>query len=256
MSNKDIPKDSEELPAKRPSAMRFAQCTFCKARHPPPSGDQCMMALLDASERGEASSTAKRTQRKPTATIVHEASGGDDIDEQTQQEEEPEEPSIDPAYAHLTNFMVAFFQKVDKNFQNINSQLSQMRGEAGGCRPKQPQAQRQQQVQLPSPSPAPSPAVYHQISEVPARSPSLVPRLSTLRCNPTLTRQAQDLVDGLDNTVAGTSVCDKFSKQGWARSGGELAPRVPTPWPQDHVIGQGRRYKLFHYGGGGGVICD
>jgi hypothetical protein len=146
----------------------------------------------------------------------------------------------------LTNFMVVFCQKVDENFKNINSQLSQMRGESGGCRPKQPQAQRQQQVQLPSPSPAPSPAVFHQISEVPARSPSLVPRLSTLRRDPTLTRQAQDLVDGLDNTVTGTSVCDKCSKQGWARSGGELAPRVPTPWPQDHVIGQGRRYKLFY----------
>jgi hypothetical protein len=99
---------------------------------------------------------------------------------------------------------------------------------------------------LPCSSPGASPAVFHQISEIPARSPSLVPRLSTLRRDPTLTRQAQDLVDGLDNTVSGTTVCDKFSKQGWARSGGELAPRVPTPWPQDHVIGQGRRYKLFY----------
>jgi hypothetical protein len=28
--------------------------------------------------------------------------------------------------------------------------------------------------------------------------------------------------------------------------GQELAPRVPTPWPQDHVIGQGRKSKLFY----------
>jgi hypothetical protein len=162
MSNKDIPKDSEELPAKRPSAMRFAQCTFCKARHPPPSGDQCMMALLDASERGEASGVSKRTQWKATATVIHEAPGGDAPDEQSQQEEEAEGPPTDPAYAHLANFMVSMWQKVDENFQNINSQLSQMRGESGGCRPKQPQTQRQQQVQLPSPSPGPSPAVFHQ----------------------------------------------------------------------------------------------
>jgi hypothetical protein len=72
----------------------------------------------------------------------------------------------------------------------------------------------------------------------------MVPRLSTLRRDATLTRQANALVDGLDNTCSGIS--DRFSRQGWARSGGELAPRVPTPWPQDHVIGQGRKSKLFY----------
>jgi hypothetical protein len=70
-----------------------------------------------------------------------------------------------------------------------------------------------------------------------------VPRLENLRLDQSLSRQANNLVDTLDNSVQGN---DRYSKQGWARSGGELAPLVPTPWPQDHVIGQGRNYKLFY----------
>jgi hypothetical protein len=60
-----------------------------------------------------------------------------------------------------------------------------------------------------------------------------------------LSRQANNLLDALDFHLSG-NIYDKYSKQGWARCGGELAPRVPTPWPQDHVIGQGRKSKLYY----------
>jgi hypothetical protein len=72
-----------------------------------------------------------------------------------------------------------------------------------------------------------------------------VPRLANLRQDPVLSRQANHLVDSLDYSLSGT-VADKYSKQGWARCGGDIAPRVPTPWPQDHVIGHGRKSKLFY----------
>jgi hypothetical protein len=41
-----------------------------------------MMALLDASENGEASGSSKHTKRKAVATVVHEVAGGDNLDEQ------------------------------------------------------------------------------------------------------------------------------------------------------------------------------
>jgi hypothetical protein len=151
--------------------------------------------------------------------------------------EDPEagECQGDPAYAHLTHFMVAFCRKVDDLFRNINEQISQLRDETL-CRPRQPA---QVQVQIPPP------AVFHQVLEQPLPSPSMVPRLASLRRDPTLMRQVNSLVDGLDSTVSGMML-DKFSKQGWARSGGDLAPRVPTPWPQDHIMGQGRNSKLYY----------
>jgi hypothetical protein len=37
-----------------------------------------------------------------------------------------------------------------------------------------------------------------------------------------------------------------FAKYGWARCGGELAPRVPTPWPQDYIISQGKSTKVYY----------
>jgi hypothetical protein len=130
--------------------------------------------------------------------------------------------------------MVALCRTVDDSFRNMNEQIAQLRDETLGGRSWQ-QAPVQVQPR----------AVFHQVSEQSLPSPSMVPRLSALRRDPTLMRQANSLVDGLDNTVSGMML-DKFSKQGWARSGGDLAPRVPTPWPHDHVMGQGRNSKLYY----------
>jgi hypothetical protein len=60
MSKDGKDKDAEELSTKRASKYRYDLCTFCKVRHPPPSGQQCVMALLNASERGEVGIGARR----------------------------------------------------------------------------------------------------------------------------------------------------------------------------------------------------
>jgi hypothetical protein len=73
----------------------------------------------------------------------------------------------------------------------------------------------------------------------------MVPRLSQLRQDPVLAQQAAHLVDSLDSSLSGMAA-NRYAKHGWARCGGELAPRVPTPWPQDHVIAQGKNTKLYY----------
>jgi hypothetical protein len=56
-------------------------------------------------------------------------------------------------------------------------------------------------------------------------------------------------VDALDIGPSGNSNSNstfKAMKRGWARPGGESAPRIPVPWPQDFVIGQGRKPRLLY----------
>jgi hypothetical protein len=59
--------------------------------------------------------------------------------------------------------------------------------------------------------------------------------------------QAVRMVDALDTGIQGNSVINfpKALKRGWARPGGENAPRIPIPWPQDFHIGQGRKPRLL-----------
>jgi hypothetical protein len=59
------------------------------------------------------------------------------------------------------------------------------------------------------------------------------------------------MVDALDTGIQGNSVMNsvmnfpKALKRGWAKPGGENAPRIPIPWPQDFIIGQGRKPRLL-----------
>jgi hypothetical protein len=224
-----------------------------------------MLALLDATEKGTGVGAKSKTRSLPTLAENNEIDDeqvtpdgeGDPL--VTRAAEGGGESHGDAAYAHLANFMVGFLHKVDESFRGMREEISQLRSE---LRPRQPLTPASSPV---APPPAPQvsapppafyhqvseahaqqpPASYHQVSEVPARHSSLVPRLANLRQDPVLSRQAGNLVDVLDCQVSGTCY-DKYSKQGWARCGGDLASRVPTPWPQDHVIGQGRKSKLFY----------
>jgi hypothetical protein len=47
-----------------------------------------------------------------------------------------------------------------------------------------------------------------------------------------------------NNNISNTSATS--SKRGWARPGGDNAPKVCTPWPQDFVVGHGRRNRLLY----------
>jgi hypothetical protein len=71
--------------------------------------------------------------------------------------------------------------------------------------------------------------------------------LPALRADGVAMSQAVRMLDALDTGIQGNSVINfpKALKRGWARPGGENAPRIPIPWPQDFIIGQGRKPRLL-----------
>jgi hypothetical protein len=72
--------------------------------------------------------------------------------------------------------------------------------------------------------------------------------LSELRADGALMSQATRRVDSLDLGVPGNSALNfpKTLKRSWARpGGGDNAPRIPIPWPQDFIISQGRKPRLL-----------
>jgi hypothetical protein len=139
--------DDEDIQkTKRPSTYRYALCTFCKQRHAPPCNEQCLLALLDASERGESPppSTgvgARPKIRHPPATVV--ANGETELNlahsELSQPggvatatgevEDEEVQVVVDPALAHMAQFLEAFYKKVDSCFDNLQRQVTQLRDE-------------------------------------------------------------------------------------------------------------------------------
>jgi hypothetical protein len=202
--------DDVDTSVKRPSTYRYALCSFCKQRHPEPTGEQCMMALLDKTERGE---TSGAKPKRPALATVPE----NDPDEGTQAERAEALPQpggaeggeighTDPGYAYLANFMMAFCQKVDDSFTGMRSEMNQLRAEIRMGR------EGTAAVSLPAPASAPEPAfasssrpvlvpsnppaTFHQVSEHTPRQPSLVPRLANLRQDPVLSRQANHLFPG------------------------------------------------------------
>jgi hypothetical protein len=83
-----------------------------------------------------------------------------------------------------------------------------------------------------------------------------MPRLDFLQSDAMLSAQAASLVDNLDPGVSGSNkssvnIISNISngngstKRGWARPGGDNAPKVCTPWPQDFVVGHGQRNRLL-----------
>jgi hypothetical protein len=61
-----------------------------------------------------------------------------------------------------------------------------------------------------------------------------------------LAAQAEQLVADLSSNITGTpKPLLNNVKRGLARSGGNFAPSVNTPWPQDYILGSGKQLKLY-----------
>jgi hypothetical protein len=75
-----------------------------------------------------------------------------------------------------------------------------------------------------------------------------IPSLVEMRANSNAVRQATQLVDSMDSGPAGTTSSNslKTLRRGWSRQGGDFAPRVVIPWPQDFVLGTGRKNRLTY----------
>jgi hypothetical protein len=74
-----------------------------------------------------------------------------------------------------------------------------------------------------------------------------IPTLNQLRQDPTMMAQANRMVERVEAASLGANgYNNKSLKRGVARAGGEDAPLVPTPWPQDFVIGYGDKQRLFY----------
>jgi hypothetical protein len=129
----------------------------------------------------------------------------------------------------------SFCIKMDKNVRGLRQEMSQLREEVLLSSPPPTR-----QVQVPKMSYDFGVAAEPQHS----RLDPLVPRLADLRQDAVLHHQASNLVDTLDCLVT-CNTC--YSKYGWVRCGGDMAPRVPTAWPHDHMISQGKSSKLFYY---------
>jgi hypothetical protein len=66
--------------------------------------------------------------------------------------------------------------------------------------------------------------------------------VAALRADTQLAAQADQLV----SNIAGNSPSANTVKRGLVHSGGDLAPQVKTPWPQDYLLGSGKKLKLFY----------
>jgi hypothetical protein len=71
-----------------------------------------------------------------------------------------------------------------------------------------------------------------------------LPHLQDLRADAGAVAQANSMVDSMDMTIQGNSV--RALRRGWSRPGGDNAPRVAIPWPQDFIIGHGKKARLCY----------
>jgi hypothetical protein len=76
--------------------------------------------------------------------------------------------------------------------------------------------------------------------------PAFIPSVSSLRGDPVLAAQADQLVADLGTHTSGNSPSLNNVKRGLVRSGGDLAPIVKTLWPQDHIVGSGSKLKVYY----------
>jgi hypothetical protein len=81
------------------------------------------------------------------------------------------------------------------------------------------------------------------------------PSLAQLRHDADLAAQATAMMNTLELDTSGNnshthsnlhSTMSRSMRRGWARPGGDSAPRVPVPWPQDYVMGHGRKNRLLY----------
>jgi hypothetical protein len=75
-----------------------------------------------------------------------------------------------------------------------------------------------------------------------------MPSLPELRADQGAVQQAARLVDSMDMGAAGNTAISttKSMRRGWTRQGGDYAPRVNVPWPQDFVLGTGRKNRVSY----------
>jgi hypothetical protein len=80
---------------------------------------------------------------------------------------------------------------------------------------------------------------------VPSHQP-FIPTVTAIRVDAHLKSQAEHLVSDLSSSVAGSNILSSSIKQGLVRAGENLPPSVKTPWPQDFVLGSGKKIKSFY----------
>jgi hypothetical protein len=71
-----------------------------------------------------------------------------------------------------------------------------------------------------------------------------LPHLQDLRADARAVAQANSMVDSMETAIQGNIV--RALRRGWSRPGGDNAPRVAIPWPQDFIIGHGKKSRLCY----------
>jgi hypothetical protein len=65
-----------------------------------------------------------------------------------------------------------------------------------------------------------------------------------LRADARAVVQANSMVDSMEMAMQGNGV--RALRRGWFRPGGDNVPRVAIPWPQDFIIGHGKKSRLCY----------
>jgi hypothetical protein len=99
---------------------------------------------------------------------------------------------------------------------------------------------------LPQPNSVTAPVQFATTTYAPTAPVTHGPTLAQMRQDPSMCSQANGLVDKIEASSLGAYGLSRYLKRGFARAGVEDAPLVPTPWPQDFVIGYGEKQRL-HY---------
>jgi hypothetical protein len=75
-----------------------------------------------------------------------------------------------------------------------------------------------------------------------------MPTLPELHADQSAVQQAAKLVDCMDLGATSTTniISSKTMRRGWTRQGGDFAPRVNIPWPQDFILGTGRNNRVTY----------
>jgi hypothetical protein len=143
--------------------------------------------------------TAESLSTEGLTDAVNGAEGGDDV---------PMVP--DPGYTFLANVMAVFCRNTDRNVRGLRQEMAQLREELFS--------------HVNSAPVPPLPTDHSRMQDGGgARPDPMVPRLSQLRQDPVLAKQAAHLVDSLDSSLSGMAA-NHYAKHGWARCGGGVSP--------------------------------
>jgi hypothetical protein len=187
------------------------QCTRCRLEHEPPVGKKCKRPLqaLPAAPAVETSSVPEE--------VVEQATGGYDD--------------------HLGSLVSVISQLVTR-LDSQQEQLNLLQMAVASTTPV---------VSHSSPAEVGQGAILKRSCTQEALLVDNV-TLPDLRADRASMSQAIRMVDSLDLGLQGNTTSMSFPKTlkwGWARPGGDNAPRIPIPWPQDFIIGQGRKPRLL-----------